>query len=93
MWNPTAWDWKAKSALLWAGFALVSTIYCYVELPETKGRTFAELDALFNRRIPARKFKTTEVDVFDAGELLEKIGEDGVKNFVVQNVDSLFKNI
>ena len=43
MLNPTQWNWKAKSAFLWAGFAILSAIWVYFELPETKGRTFAEL--------------------------------------------------
>lgn len=39
-------------------------IYTYFRLPEPNGRTFAELDVLFERGISARKFATTEVDVF-----------------------------
>lgn len=31
-------------------------------VPETKGRTFAELDELFERKVPAWKFATTQVD-------------------------------
>ncbi|KAG8417790.1 hypothetical protein J3458_005260 [Metarhizium acridum] len=31
---------------------------------EPRGRTFAELDVLFERRVPARNFASTEVDVF-----------------------------
>jgi hypothetical protein len=32
-------------------------IITYLYLPETKGRTPAELDAMFEARVPARKFK------------------------------------
>ena len=32
-------------------------------VPETKGRSFAELDELFARKIPAWKFAKTEVSV------------------------------
>jgi MFS transporter, SP family, general alpha glucoside:H+ symporter len=32
--------------------------------PEPRGRTFAELDLLFERRVSARKFAKYEVDVF-----------------------------
>jgi SP family general alpha glucoside:H+ symporter-like MFS transporter len=44
-------------------------------VPEPSGRTFAELDLLFEKGISARNFATTEVDVFDeqvADELAEK---------------------
>lgn len=79
---PAAWNWKGKAGFLWGGIALAAAIWCYFELPETKGRTCAELDSLFAKKVSARNFKSTEVDVFDAGELMEKIGEEGVKNFV-----------
>jgi hypothetical protein len=32
-------------------------VITYLYLPETKGRTPAELDAMFEARVPARKFK------------------------------------
>lgn len=82
MLNPTAWGWKAKTGLFWAGFAIASAIWCWFELPETKGRTFAELDLLFDKGISARKFKTTEADVFDVGEMMERLGEEGIKDIV-----------
>jgi hypothetical protein len=34
-----------------------SIVIVYFWLPETKGRSPAELDILFNERVPARKFK------------------------------------
>ena len=40
-------------------------VYAYFRVPEPGGRTFAELDLLFERGVSARKFKETKVDVFD----------------------------
>jgi SP family general alpha glucoside:H+ symporter-like MFS transporter len=37
----------------------------FIRLPETKGRSFEELDMLFNNGVPARKFKTYEVDAYN----------------------------
>ena len=34
-------------------------------MSQPRNRSFAELDLLFERRVPARKFATTKVDVFD----------------------------
>ncbi|CAH6722835.1 maltose permease Mal31p [[Candida] jaroonii] len=85
MLNPTDWNWGAKTGFFWAGFCFCSAIWCWFELPETKGRTFAELDLLFHNKIPARKFKKTDVEIFDAGELIEIMGEEGVKKLVVAN--------
>ncbi|KAK6456192.1 maltose permease [Scheffersomyces xylosifermentans] len=82
MLNPTAWDWRAKTGFFWAGFSFIAAVWCYFDLPETKGRTFAELDILFQDGVKARQFKHTEVEVFDAGKLMEKFGEDGIKQFV-----------
>lgn len=39
-------------------------MYTFFRLPEPNGRSFAELDVLFEKRISARKFASTEVDVF-----------------------------
>lgn len=37
----------------------------YFRVPEPAGRTFAELDILFERKTSARKFKQTRVDAFE----------------------------
>ncbi|KAF4495266.1 High-affinity glucose transporter RGT2 [Fusarium agapanthi] len=43
--------------LVFAGWMAGCIIITYLYLPETKGRTPAELDAMFEARVPARKFK------------------------------------
>lgn len=59
---PTGWGWGAKTALFYAGTNLICNIWCWFRLPETKDRTFGEIDLLFERKVPARKFKSTSVD-------------------------------
>ncbi|KAL1302372.1 hypothetical protein AAFC00_002775 [Neodothiora populina] len=69
MLNPTAWDWGNYAGFFWAAICALCIVYTYFRIPEPAGRTFAELDLLFEQRISARKFKTTEVDVFgDLGD-------------------------
>jgi SP family general alpha glucoside:H+ symporter-like MFS transporter len=63
--NPSAWNLGNFTALVWAGMAALSAMYCFFRLPEPRGRTFAELDMLFEQKISARKFATTKVDVFE----------------------------
>lgn len=58
------WDWGATSAYFWAGTCLVSAIWVYFRVPEPKGRTYAELDVLFAQGVSARKFSSTQIDVF-----------------------------
>ncbi|KAL2819161.1 general substrate transporter [Aspergillus granulosus] len=65
MLNPTAWNWKGRAGFFWAGIAAVLFIWTYFRLPETKERTFAEMDILFERKVSARRFKDTEVRIDD----------------------------
>lgn len=51
------------SAFLYGGTGFIGLVICYFFVPETKGRSFLELDELFERRTPARKFRTTETSV------------------------------
>ncbi|KAK3956650.1 hypothetical protein QBC32DRAFT_227192 [Pseudoneurospora amorphoporcata] len=60
-----AWNWGARTAFFWAGSCLLSAIWVFFRLPEPKGRTYAELDILFERKVAARKFAKTKVDPFD----------------------------
>lgn len=82
MLNPTGWNWKAKSGFLWGGFAFIAAVWAYFELPETRNRTFAELDKLFEDGVSARKFKHTIPNTFDAGEMMQKMGNQGVKDII-----------
>jgi MFS transporter, SP family, general alpha glucoside:H+ symporter len=63
MLNPGAWNWGAKSGLFWAGCCTLCFIWTFFRLPEPKGRSYGELDLLFERKVPARKFKSTHVDL------------------------------
>jgi SP family general alpha glucoside:H+ symporter-like MFS transporter len=64
MLNPLAWNWGAKAGFFWAGLCFLCLTWTYFRLPEPKGRTYGELDVLFERKVPARKFKSTIVDQF-----------------------------
>ncbi|GAP83246.1 putative MFS SP general alpha glucoside:H+ symporter [Rosellinia necatrix] len=64
MLNPTAWNWGNYAGFFWAGSCFLCLIYTYFRVPEPAGRTFAELDMLFEKGISARNFASTKVDVF-----------------------------
>ncbi|KIX01398.1 uncharacterized protein Z518_09124 [Rhinocladiella mackenziei CBS 650.93] len=64
MLSSLSWNWGAKAGLFYAGTNLLCNIWCWFRLPETKDRTFGEIDLLFDHHIPARKFKHTKVDQF-----------------------------
>lgn len=64
--NPTQWNWKGKTAFFWGTLSLLTTIWAWFRLPETKDRTFGELDVLFMKNIPARKFAETKLEEEDS---------------------------
>jgi len=68
MLNPGAWNWGAKSGLFYAGTCFCCFIWAFFRLPEPKGRTYGELDILFEKRVPARKFSSTVVDSFHSSD-------------------------
>ncbi|PYI33536.1 general substrate transporter [Aspergillus indologenus CBS 114.80] len=63
MLNTTGWNLAGKCGYVWAGTACVCWILAYFFLPELKHRTYREADILFNRKVPARKFKSTVIAV------------------------------
>jgi SP family general alpha glucoside:H+ symporter-like MFS transporter len=61
--NPSAWGWGAVSGWFWGGACLLGCIFTYFCVPEPKGRTVAELDLLFRRKVSARKFSSASVQL------------------------------
>lgn len=71
MMNPIEWNWKGKTAFFWCGSALLVTIWAFFRLPETKDRTYEELDILFAKKVNARKFASHRVDAYEEHEMRE----------------------
>ncbi|RSL55701.1 hypothetical protein CEP54_009275 [Fusarium duplospermum] len=65
MLNPTSGNLGGKCGYVWAGTALVCLVMSYIWVPEMKGRSYREIDILFRRRVPARKWTKTVVDIHD----------------------------
>lgn len=65
MLNPTGWNLAGKCGYIWGGTAAVCWVIAYFCLPELKHRSYREVDILFNRHVPARKFKSTVIDLKD----------------------------
>ncbi|KAJ8099528.1 general substrate transporter [Lipomyces tetrasporus] len=72
MLNPTAWNWKGKTGFFYAGTNAILIVWIFFRLPESKGLAYSELDVLFQRRVSARKFKTTSVDPFVAATVQQE---------------------
>ena len=65
MLNPDEWNWAGKAGFFWGGLCGLCLVWAYFRVPEPRGRTFAEMDALFESGVSARKFRRTKVDLFD----------------------------
>ncbi|KAL1406103.1 hypothetical protein Q8F55_007786 [Vanrija albida] len=64
MLNTDAWNWGNFAGFFWGGSCFLCIIYTYYRVPEPSGRSFAEIDVLFEHGVSARKFATTNVDAF-----------------------------
>ncbi|KAF4970373.1 hypothetical protein FZEAL_10065 [Fusarium zealandicum] len=60
-----AWNWGAKTGMFYFGLCFIWAVWIWFFLPETKNRSFADLDYLFQKRVNARKFTSTPIDLFD----------------------------
>lgn len=74
--NPTAAGLKGKTAFVFAGTCLIAVAWTYFRLPETKGRTYEELNILFWRQVPARKFKDESVDAYDEEQFVNPVVDE-----------------
>ena len=63
MLNPTAWNWGALTGFFWAGLGFIGFAFTYLMVPESKGRTTAEMDILFEQKVSVRKFKDAKVSI------------------------------
>ncbi|KAJ5833266.1 hypothetical protein N7474_001577 [Penicillium riverlandense] len=75
MLNPTALGWRGKTGFWFGSLSLLCCIWAFFRLPECKGRTYKELDHMFAKDVPARKFKTYQVPE-ERTEVLESKLED-----------------
>jgi SP family general alpha glucoside:H+ symporter-like MFS transporter len=62
MFNPDKGNLGAKVAFIFGGLSVLCCIYVYMYHPETKGRSFEELDEMFIKGIPARQFAMYETE-------------------------------
>lgn len=69
--NEDEGNWRGKIGFLFSGLSFFSALYCFWCMPETKDRTFEELDILFERKVPSRKFKYFKIDMDVGGRRLE----------------------
>lgn len=63
LFNPDQANLGAKIAFIFGGLCLLALVYLWFCQPETGGRSYQELDEMFAKGVPARKFKTYKTEV------------------------------
>ncbi|KAJ1338786.1 MFS transporter SP family general alpha glucoside:H+ symporter [Microdochium nivale] len=63
MLNEKAANLGGKCGFVWGATGLVCWIVAYFYLPEMKGRSYREIDILFRRKVPARQWKKTPIEL------------------------------
>ncbi|KAH7139942.1 general substrate transporter [Dactylonectria estremocensis] len=63
--NPTKWNLKGYTGFVWGSTAFLVFVWAYFRLPESRNRTFEELDLLFAKKVPARQFSSYKIEAFD----------------------------
>ncbi|KAJ0424435.1 general substrate transporter [Aspergillus carlsbadensis] len=63
MFNPDKGNLGGKIAFIFGGMCFFCLLYLWLWQPETSGRSFQELDEMFAKEVPARKFKSYKTDV------------------------------
>ncbi|KAM0278793.1 hypothetical protein ACHAQH_004984 [Verticillium albo-atrum] len=61
-----------KICFIFFGLSLPMCAFLYFYMPELKGRNYAEIQEMFNNKVPAREFKTHVCEVSFAGVVDEK---------------------
>jgi SP family general alpha glucoside:H+ symporter-like MFS transporter len=72
LFNPDQANLGGKTGFIFGGFSLLSIVYLWFYQPETAGRSYEELDELFMKHVPARKFKGYKTDAETTGEVVKR---------------------
>ncbi|KAL4931354.1 MFS maltose permease MalP [Aspergillus undulatus] len=65
MLNVDAWDWRGKSGFFWGALCVCCLVWSFFRLPEPKGRSYAELDVLFERKVRTREFAKADTGLLE----------------------------
>ncbi|KAH6897469.1 maltose permease [Thelonectria olida] len=60
--NPSQANLGGKVAFVFFGTSLPFAVYFYFCLPEMKGRSYLELEEMFQKRVPARQFENYRIE-------------------------------
>lgn len=70
--NPNEWNLKGYTGFIWAATCFATFVWAFYRLPETKGRTYEELDWLFAKGTPTRQFSSADPDSEESARLVSE---------------------
>jgi SP family general alpha glucoside:H+ symporter-like MFS transporter len=60
--NPDEANLGGKLGFFFGALSFPCLAWCYFRVPEMKGRTYEELDLMFERKVPTKAFKNYTID-------------------------------
>jgi len=60
--NPDQANLRGKIGFFFGGLSVLALIWAYFRVPETKGRTYEELDIMFSQGLKTKEFKSYQVE-------------------------------
>jgi SP family general alpha glucoside:H+ symporter-like MFS transporter len=72
LFNPDKLNLGGRLGFIFGGLAVICLVYLWFYQPETAGRTYEELDEMFYKKVPARKFSTYRTDAQALGEAVKE---------------------
>jgi hypothetical protein len=64
--NPDAANLGVKTGFVFAACVFITLIWSYFYMPETRGRTMAEIDEMYRIELPMNKWRNYRCEVVDA---------------------------
>ncbi|KAJ5210158.1 hypothetical protein N7491_009966 [Penicillium cf. griseofulvum] len=56
--NPAELNWGGNYGFIWFASSVVGIVFIYFFVPEVRGRTLEEIEEMFDKNVPARKFQS-----------------------------------
>ncbi|KAJ4991207.1 MFS hexose transporter [Stagonosporopsis vannaccii] len=72
LFNPDQLNLGGRLGFIFGGLSFLCLVYLWFYQPETAGRTYEELDEMFMKNVPARKFKTYQTDAQALGQAVKE---------------------